>query len=246
MPKQKDSPSSPNKKEIKDIPSIKTKKKKKTWLWVVIILIIIGGLGMFFKKPIYKVLDKATKNIPSINKIFSKPVGPYDGLTKEDVLELLAKTQTEKETLETQLSEGQKTIEALNSKIDSLKQYEERYAAFEQQKNEWDEKIAKTNPQLFIEQYEKMNPESAEKLYVDISKQKNLDKAQKDLASTVGQMEEEPAARALEQIIKTDSELVKMIFEAMELERRSAILGVMDSKVAAEVIKILSPDRTVN
>ncbi|MHC1750484.1 MAG: hypothetical protein AB9856_19615 [Cellulosilyticaceae bacterium] len=246
MAKQKGSESPQNKKETIPIPSIRTKKKKKTWLWIVLIFVIIGGLIFFLKKPIVKVLDKATKGIPSINKVFNKPTGPYDGLTKEDALGLLEEAQAQKTTLEKQLEEEKKQITVLNSKIDSLKQYEERYSAFEKQKAEWDEQIAKTNPQLFIEQYEKMNPENAEKLYSDISKQKTFSKAQKELATTVGEMEEEQAAKALEEVVKTDKELVKMIFGGMALERRSVVLSAMDSKIAAEVIKILSPDIAIN
>lgn len=55
-------------------------------------------------------------------------------------------------------------------------------------------------------------------------------------------MDEERAAKALEKIVPTDPELVKLIFNGMQTERQGLVLSAMDSSIAAQTIKILSPN----
>ena len=57
----------------------------------------------------------------------------------------------------------------------------------------------------------------------------------------IGEMDEEQAALALEKIIATDPELIKIIFDGMERERQALILSSMTTQGAAQVIKIISP-----
>lgn len=58
----------------------------------------------------------------------------------------------------------------------------------------------------------------------------------------IEQMDEDQAAKALEKIVSTDPELVKLIFNGMGAEKQGLVLSAMDSSIAAQTIKILSPD----
>ncbi len=55
-------------------------------------------------------------------------------------------------------------------------------------------------------------------------------------------MDESQAAKALELLIATDSELLQVIFEGMNTDRKALILSEMTSESAAQVIKLIAPD----
>lgn len=55
-------------------------------------------------------------------------------------------------------------------------------------------------------------------------------------------MDEIQAAEALELLISTDSELLQVIFEGMNTDRKALILSEMASGSAAQVIKLIAPD----
>ena len=69
-----------------------------------------------------------------------------------------------------------------------------------------------------------------------------MSKEQKAYANTIGQMDAEQAAKAMEILLTTDPELIQMIFENMGQEQRAAILDNMTSQGAAQTMKLISPD----
>lgn len=221
----------------------KKKKKKKKGLWIFLGIVLVTGILLFFsRKIVTKQLAKVTQGIPVLNKIFKQADNPYEGVSKEQLIEEITGLKEEKKALEANIESIKQEKELLNQKITSLSQYEQNYMSFLEQKQKWDEEIALKDPKLFMEQYEAMYPDDAKQIYSELKTTEALTKTQKEFATSVGQMEEEAAARALEKLVPTDQELVKIIFEGMELERRALILSAMDSQIAAQVIKLLSPE----
>ena len=95
---------------------------------------------------------------------------------------------------------------------------------------------------MFIEQFEKIYPETAAELYKTLKGEAINTKEQQALAKAVGEMDEDQAAKALEVLLTTDSELVQTIMKEMKDERKSLILSSMTSEGAATVIKLISPE----
>ncbi len=213
------------------------KRKKKKWLVILILLLIIGGVVVFFRAPIMKVL----KNVPVIGQFIPDEV-VEEKLTPEE-LELKVSTQ-EKEIakLEAEIKALEENNIALSEQNESLKQYESMYTDFMAQKEAWDEEVAKTNTELFIQQFESIYPDTAERIYQTLKGEKVLSDQQKALSTTIAGMDEDQAAKALELLIATDSELVQTIFGGMSADQQSIILSAMTSESAAQVIKLISPD----
>lgn len=215
------------------------RKKKKKWPKVIITLVVIGGVIFVFRKPILNGLS----NVPIVKDFIpTEKVTDEEDLSLDELRVQVNAKQREIERLSAQLETLESNNAALVDKNESLAQYEEMYEEFMNQKATWDEAVARTNPELFIEQFETFYPEVAERLYKVLKGEQVLTDKQKKLATTIGQMDEDQAAAALELLISTDPELIQSIFEGMNTDRKALILSAMSSKGAAQVIKLISPD----
>lgn len=219
-------------------PLVPKKRKKKKWPVIIIILLILGGSIYFFRQPILSGLSK----LPVIGNFIPVQENGEENLSMDELKIKVASQEQELEKLNKEIETLKSTNEALNDKNKSLTEYETKYTDFMAQKAAWDESVARTNPDLFIEQFETVYPEVAERIYKTLKGEKVVSDKQKQLATTIGQMDEAQAAGALEVLISTDSELVQSIFEGMTTDQRATILSAMSEQSAAQVIKLISPD----
>lgn len=215
-------------------------KKKKGFIIVLVIILLIGVAGFIFRKPLGTILQ----DVPVIGNLFQVE-GEEEKLSYNDLQNKLASTELEATTLKGQVENYEAEIKALEEKIETLKQYETSYSSFLAQKEAWDESVAKTNKELFIEQFEQIYPDTAERIYSELKGQSMMSKEQKSYASTIGQMDSEQAAKALEILLNTDPELIQMIFDNMGQEQKAAIMDNMSSEGAAQTMKLISPDMTI-
>lgn len=213
------------------------KRKKKKWPLMMLFILVVVGISYYFRVPILNTLE----NIPVIGQ-FIPDVSNEETLSKEALNVKVKSQEQEIERLKTEKEALEASNTALRSQNESLKQYESMYTDFLAQKEAWDEEIAKTNTQLFIDQFENVYPDTAERIYNTLKGQKLLSDQQKALSKTIGEMDEAQAAKALELLIATDPELLQVIFEGMNTDRKALILSEMASDSAAQVIKLIAPD----
>lgn len=221
--------------------SKKRKKKKSVWIGLIAVL-LIGVVVWMNKESINRQVAKWTKDVPILNEVFKLEEEPYLELSKEELVEQIKGLEQQVKGFNEEIQKGKREQELLQQKIASLEIYEGRYTEFIEQKNKWDEEIAKTNPEIFIEQFEQIYPEQANQIYKELKQKEILTKEKKQYAKVIEEMDEERAAKALEKIVPTDPELVKLIFNGMQTERQGLVLSAMDSSIAAQTIKILSPN----
>lgn len=227
--------------ELLETPPLPQKKRKKKKWPILIIILVLGILIFFFRKPIVNIM----REIPFVGQ-FIGPAGEEEvELSPDELRAKVSAQESELKSLQTQIEALQANNEALNAKNESLKQYESMYTDFMKQKEDWDAEVARTNTDLFINQFEQVYPETAERIYSTLKSEKILSDKQKELAKTIGAMDEAQAAAALENLIKTDSELVKTIFDGMAASNKAIILSEMSSSAAAQVIKLISPDESL-
>ena len=219
-------------------PLVPKKRKKKKWPVIIIILLILGGSIYFFRQPILSGLSK----LPVIGNFIPVQENEEENLSMDELKIKVASQEQELVKLNKEIETLKSTNEALNDKNKSLTEYETKYTDFMAQKAAWDESVARTNPDLFIEQFETVYPEEAERIYKTLKGEKVVSDKQKQLATTIGHMDEAQAAGALVVLISTDSELVQSIFEGMATDQRATILSAMSEQSAAQVIKLISPD----
>lgn len=218
----------------------KKKKKKKKWLIMLILLIIVGACVFFFRRPILKGLSK----VPLVGQFIPSAGNQVEELTPEELKVKVNVQEQEITRLEEEVQSLKNTNDELTSKNESLAQYESSYNDFMAQKAAWDEEVARTNTELFIKQFEAVYPDVAERIYKVLKGEKMLSDEQKKLSSTIAQMDEEQAAKVLERLVSTDSELVKSIFAGMNTDRKALILSSMTEQGAAQVVKLIAPDET--
>lgn len=219
----------------------KLKKKQGKMKGILITAIMIGGIGLI----VYLnrgTIGKLVADVPGLNKVFKvQNEEPADNRSRDQLMKDNKVLEASIVQLKEQLLEKEQSEALLKQKIETLKQYEAQYNDFIAQKEAWNTEIANANPALFLEQYEKINPELAKNLYKDLMVQENMTKEQKKYANVIAEMDADQAAKALEKLVGTDPELIKSIFKAMDAERQAAILSAMESQYAAQVIKLISP-----
>ena len=89
--------------------------------------------------------------------------------------------------------------------------------------------------------YEEMDPTTAEALYKQVIQTEAADKQMQEYANTFSNMQASEAAAILGNM--TDNlDLAASILKNLDVSTRGAILGAMDSAIAARIVKIMDPN----
>lgn len=219
------------------------------WLGILILLVKmdVGGFGSNVLTPIFK-------DVPVINKILpsesttetSKDKEAYGGYSslKEAVEQI--------KTLEKQLDQVQSTnatyaeqIDTLKAEVQRLKTFEDNQVEFQKIKEQFYEEVvyAENGPGAdeYRKYYEEMDPATAEALYKQVIQTEAADKQMQEYANTFSNMQASEAAAILGNM--TDNlDLAASILQNLDVSTRGAILGAMDSAIAARIVKIMDPN----
>ena len=219
------------------------------WLGILVLLVKmdVGGFGS-------NVLTPILKDVPVINKILpsesttettknEEAYGGYNSL--KDAVEQI-------KTLEKQLDQAQSTnatyaeqIDTLKTEVQRLKTFEDNQVEFQKIKEQFYEEVvyAENGPGAdeYRQYYEEMDPTTAEALYKQVIQTEAADKQMQEYANTFSNMQASEAAAILGNM--TDNlDLAASILKNLDVSTRGAILGAMDSAVAARIVKIMDPN----
>ena len=215
------------------------------WLGILVLLVKmdVGGFGS-------NVLTPILKDVPVINKILpsesttettknEEAYGGYNSL--KDAVEQI-------KTLEKQLDQAQSTNATYAEQIDTLKTEVQRLKTFEEFqkiKEQFYEEVvyAENGPGAdeYRQYYEEMDPTTAEALYKQVIQTEAADKQMQEYANTFSNMQASEAAAILGNM--TDNlDLAASILKNLDVSTRGAILGAMDSAIAARIVKIMDPN----
>ena len=219
------------------------------WLGILVLLVKmdVGGFGS-------NVLTPILKDVPVINKILpsesttettknEEAYGGYNSL--KDAVEQI-------KTLEKQLDQAQSTnatyaeqIDTLKTEVQRLKTFEDNQVEFQKIKEQFYEEVvyAENGPGAdeYRQYYEEMDPTSAEALYKQVIQTEAADKQMQEYANTFSNMQASEAAAILGNM--TDNlDLAASILKNLDVSTRGAILGAMDSAIAARIVKIMDPN----
>ena len=219
------------------------------WLGILVLLVKmdVGGFGS-------NVLTPILKDVPVINKILpsesttettknEEAYGGYNSL--KDAVEQI-------KTLEKQLDQAQSTnatyaeqIDTLKTEIQRLKTFEDNQVEFQKIKEQFYEEVvyAENGPGAdeYRQYYEEMDPTTAEALYKQVIQTEAADKQMQEYANTFSNMQASEAAAILGNM--TDNlDLAASILKNLDVSTRGAILGAMDSAIAARIVKIMDPN----
>ena len=219
------------------------------WLGILVLLVKmdVGGFGS-------NVLTPILKDVPVVNKIL--PSESTTETTKNEVAyggyNSLKDAVEQIKTLEKQLDQAQSTnatyaeqIDTLKTEVQRLKTFEDNQVEFQKIKEQFYEEVvyAENGPGAdeYRQYYEEMDPTTAEALYKQVIQTEAADKQMQEYANTFSNMQASEAAAILGNM--TDNlDLAASILKNLDVSTRGAILGAMDSAIAARIVKIMDPN----
>lgn len=217
-----------------------------TFLSVMALLIKcdVGGFGSNVLRPIFK-------NVPVIKEILPPPSDeevaiesdyPYDTLEKAlNQIKILDSAVGSKDAEIVSLSDRVKELEA---EVVRLSQYEADQKEFEEEKKKFYDEVvygeSAPDTDTYIEWYNSLDAEYAEKVYREVISANQVDQETKDVAAAYEAMDAKDAAAILEKM-KNDLDTVALILNNMSAESQGKILAEMDPEFAALVSKKLLP-----
>lgn len=218
------------------------------WLGIIALLIKldVGGFGSQVLAPVLSDVPVLNKILPESEETESTTGEDYGGYSN------LKDAVNDVESLKVQLESAQATVNAdaekiteLQNEVARLKTFEDKQLEFQRIKNEFYEEVVYAEngpgPDEYVKYFESMDPETAENLYKEVIKTEAVSEEIKEYAQAYSEMKPKQAATIFEGM--TDNlDLVAKILGVMEPDDRGAILGVMDSTVAAKITKIMDPD----
>lgn len=219
-------------------------------VWLAVILVIIkldvGGFGS-------KVLTPILEDVPVLNRILpgnaireTNDPESYGGYTSlVDAVDYIRQLELELERAQTSINEKNEEILSLSAEVTRLKEFEQRQIEFQRIKTEFFEEVvyAENGPgaEAYQKYYEAMDPSTAEYIYRQVVVQLEESREVKDWAAAFSQMKPKQAAQILEQM-KDNLGVAARILKTMGADARGAIMGVMDSEIAAQLTKIMEPE----
>lgn len=215
------------------------------WLGILALVIKadIGGFGSTVLQPILK-------DVPYVNKILPETKeqdavdAQYPYTTLDEAIARIKELELQLADAQSQGNASSDQVAELEAEIARLKEFEEQQVAFEEEKTKFYQEVVFGDGAPDISEYrayyESIDPANAEILYKQVIEQEEEDTQIKEYADTYAEMKPKQAAAIMEQM--TDNlELVAKILKNMDTSSRGAILGAMDSEVAARITKIMEP-----
>lgn len=220
-------------------------------LWLAIVGVVIkmdiGGFGSSVLAPILKDIPVVNKILPSTaptggNSTDSESYGGYESM--EEAVAYIRQLELELEREQTASKAKDTQIDELKAETLRLKEFEERQVEFQRIQAEFMEEVVYAEKGPGAEEYRKFyeaaNPTVAESIYRQVITQEAADSKVQEYAQTYSEMKPKQAAKVFEEM--TDNlDLVAKILNAMSVDDRAAIMGVMDSAVAARLTKMMDP-----
>lgn len=219
-------------------------------VWLAVILVIIkldvGGFGSKVLTPILQDVPVLNRVLPGNSILETKDPESYGGYTSlVDAVDQIRQLELELERLQTSVSEKDEEIVELKANVVRLQEFEQRQLDFQRIRNEFLEEVVYAEngpgPEGFQKYYEAADPSTAQLIYRQVIIQQQETKEIQDWASAYSQMKPKQAAAILEEMTD-DLDVAARILKTMGAEDRGAIMGVMDSEIAARLTKLMEPE----
>lgn len=217
-----------------------------TWLSVMALLIKcdVGGFGSEVLRPVFKDVPviKYILPPPSDEEVAIESDYPYD--TLEEALAQIAIMDKSIGSKDAEIAALNDRVTELQAEVARLTVYEEEKMEFDDEKNKFYEEIvygdSAPDTDIYIEWYDSIDAEHAEKIYREIIESNLADEEILELAAAYESMEPAAAAKIL-QNMSNDMDTVALIMNNMSSKAQGDVLAAMDSDFAAAVTKKLLP-----
>lgn len=221
-----------------------------------IIFYDIGGVQKYFKDvPYIDVLIpdikdegaiEAELNTYSYNKLIKYALSLYNeneenkNRIKELEEEVFKWSSEDGKILKSQYDEILKKYDDSLNEILRLKEYEDAYVKLKKEKTELDKLVALNDTTQYMKYYKSINADEAAKIYEMVVLQEQINADFQNYVSSLAGMEPEKAGKVVEQLVRTDFDVVLKIFKLMEVDAASDILNNVDSSYTSMITKGLA------
>lgn len=222
-------------------------------IWIAILCLIIkldfGGFGSNVLAPVLKDVPIINMILPSVSEEDTaspeqeEEYGGYSSL--KDAVDYIKELELELERAQTSQTSSAEEIAQLKAQVERLKTFEDNQVDFQRVVTEFYEEVVYADKGPGIEEYrkyyEEMDPATAEYLYKQVIQQSEESRKISEYVESYSSMKPASAAAIFAQM--TDNlDLVSRILEAMDSERRGAILAAMDPELASRLTKMMDPE----
>lgn len=219
-------------------------------LWLAVICVIIkldiGGFGSSVVTPILKDVPVLNKILPGNSVTETTDPNTYGGYTSlQEAVDQIKSLELQLEQIQNASSAKDEELDQLKAEVLRLKEFENQQVEFQRiQKEFYDEVIYSDKgpgAEEYKKYYESMDPATAEYIYKQVVTQLQESQEVQDYAAAYSAMKPKQAAAIFEQMTN-NLDLAARILKVMSADDRGAILGAMNSEVAAKITKIMDPE----
>ncbi len=221
-------------------------------VWIAILCFLIkldvGGFGS-------EILTPLLKDVPIINMILpgernaAEPEDSesYEGYTSiRDAVDYIKVLELELEHAQNVNATYTDELTKMQAEVERLREFEKMQVDFQRIKEQFYEEVIYADnapdPEEYKKFYEAIDPTTAEALYKQVVQRLEESQEIKDYAAAYAAMKPKQAAEIFE-AMPNDLKLAARILWVMDSDTRGKILGAMDDNVAAQLTKIMDPER---
>ena len=193
------------------------------------------------------------KDVPVLNRILpgnsvteTTNSGAYGGYTSlQDAVDQIKSLELQLEQIQNASSAKDEELDQLKAEVLRLKEFENQQVEFQRIQKEFYDEVVYSDKGPGAEEYKKyyesMDPATAEYIYKQVVTQLQESQEVQDYAAAYSAMKPKQAAAIFEQMTN-NLDLAARILKVMSADDRGAILGAMNSEVAAKITKIMDPE----
>lgn len=219
-------------------------------LWIAVICVIIkldiGGFGSSVVTPILKDVPVLNKILPGNSVTETTDPDAYGGYTSlQEAVDQIKSLELQLEQAQNASTSKDDELEQLKAEVLRLQEFEKQQVEFQRIQKEFYDEVVYSDKGPGAEEYKKyyesMDPATAEYIYKQVVTQLEESQEVQDYAAAYSAMKPKQAAAIFEQMTN-NLDLAARILKVMSAEDRGAILGAMNSEVAAKITKIMDPE----
>jgi flagellar motility protein MotE (MotC chaperone) len=204
----------------------------------------VGEFGSQVLRPVFKDVPVINAILPdaSDEEVAKESDYPYDNL--QEALVGIASRDDAISEKDAEIISLNDTISEQSSEIERLKSYETEYTDLQSEKEKFYNEIvygdSAPDTDTYVEWYNELDSESAEKIYREIVAADETSAKIQDMSKTYEDMDASAAADILSSM-SNDLDTVALIMNNMSTTARGDILAAMDPEFAALITKKLLP-----
>ena len=216
------------------------------WLAVICVIIKLDIGGSSVVTPILKDVPVLNKILPANSITETTDGSAYGGYTSlEDAVDQIKSLELQLEQIQNASSAKDEELDQLKAEVLRLKEFENQQVEFQRIQKEFYDEVVYSDKGPGAEEYKKyyesMDPATAEYIYKQVVTQLQESQEVQDYAAAYSAMKPKQAAAIFEQMTN-NLDLAARILKVMSADDRGAILGAMNSEVAAKITKIMDPE----